>query len=140
MKNPPERHLYGIAALRALRSDLEPATFFRILAMRTKRQNVSPVEVVVMLKLALYQHVFMTSLAAEHLEGERMTDEWEWLSKLNVLYHKLYISNMKLLSRLRETEGKKIEAQKCEPVLKEMRGTVDELIGHFEKRVRTKAI
>jgi hypothetical protein len=139
VKNPPERHLYGIAALKALRSDLEPATFFRILAERTKRQNISPVEVVALLKLALDQHVFMTSLAAEHLEGERMTAEWEWISKLNVLYHKLYISNMKLLSTLRETEDKKITAQKCEPVLKEMRGTVDELIAHFEKRVMTKS-
>ncbi len=139
VKNPPERHLYGVATLRALRSDLEPAAFFKILAERTKRQNVSPVEILVLFKLALDQHIFMTSLAAEHPEEERMTAEWEWISKLNVLYHKLYISNMKLLSTLRETEDKKIVAQKCEPVLKEMRGTVDELIGHFEKRIKTKA-
>ncbi|MEW6115247.1 MAG: hypothetical protein AB1664_24165 [Thermodesulfobacteriota bacterium] len=135
----PERHLFGLSALRAFRDDLEPQTFFRILDEREKQQNISPLEVLVLIKLALYQQVFMTSLASEYLEQQRMIDEWEWLSALNLLYRKLYISHLKLVQVVRENDNKKAWRKRAEPVLGEMRRTLDEMIAHFEKYLRLRS-
>ncbi len=132
-KEPKKRYLYGISALEGLRDDLRPHMFFRILQGRMKKQGIAPLEVLVWLKLSLFQHTFMTSLAAEYLEGQRMMREWEWLSELNILYHRLYISSVKLVSIVRSTDDKRMWAEESDPVLKDMRTTIDEIIGHMQK-------
>ncbi|MGD8524040.1 MAG: hypothetical protein PVF56_23015 [Desulfobacterales bacterium] len=132
-KEPKNRYLYGIGALEGLRDDLRQDMFFRILQGRMKKQGIAPLEVLVWLKLSLFQHTFMTSLAAEYLESQRMMREWEWLSELNILYHRLYISSVKLVSIVRSNNDRKMWAEASDPVLKEMRSTIDEIIGHMQK-------
>jgi hypothetical protein len=138
-ENPPDRFMYGLKALRTLRDDLEPSRVIRILEARSARQGITPLEILVWMKLALYQHVFTTSLAAEYLEAERMIGEWEWLSKLNMLYRRLYVSNVKLVDIVRTTTDKRGWGQGFEPVLKEMRGTIDEIVRHMEKYAKQAA-
>ena len=132
-KEPKNRYLYGIGALEGLRDDLKQDMFFRILQGRMNKQGIAPLEVLVWLKLALFQHTFMTSLAAEYLESRRMMAEWQWLSELNILYHRLYISSVKLVSIVRSNNDRKIWAEESNPVLKEMRSTIEEIIGHMQK-------
>jgi hypothetical protein len=62
-----------------------------------------------------------------------MMREWEWLSELNILYHRLYISSVKLVSIVRSNNDRKMWAEASDPVLKEMRSTIDEIIGHMQK-------
>ncbi|MBM4327020.1 MAG: hypothetical protein FJ118_07635 [Deltaproteobacteria bacterium] len=139
-RDRPERHLFGLPALRAFRDDLEPRTFFSILNERVRRQNISPLEVLALLKLVLYQQAFMTSLASEYLEQERMIDELEWLGTLSLLYRKLYLSHLKLFQVVRENEHKDTWLKKGEPALREMRRTVDEIVVHFEKYLRSRPL
>jgi len=131
-----ERYLFGVHALEGLKEDLEPANFFRILQARSEKQQISPLEILVWLKLSLYQQMFITSLAAEYLEGERMMPDWDWLSRLNILYHQLYISSMKLVSLTRAIDDKNKWSEKCKPVLREMQTTINEAIGHMKKYQR----
>ena len=133
-KKPGDRQLFGIRALEGLRDDLRPHMFVRILEGRKRKQGIAPLGVVVWLKLSIFQHRFMTSLAAEYLEEQRMMEEWEWLSKLNILYHRLYISSVKLGPIIRSAAGT-LSAEKFEPVLQEMRRTLDEIIRHMEGAV-----
>ncbi|MGD8524102.1 MAG: hypothetical protein PVF56_23325 [Desulfobacterales bacterium] len=132
-KEPKKRYLYGISALEGLRDDLSRHMFFRILRGRMKKQGITSLEVLVWLKLSLFQHTFMTSLAAEYLESQRMMRDWEWLSELNILYHRLYISSVKLVSIVRSNDEERIWAEKSDPVLKDMRGTIGEIIEHMQR-------
>jgi len=133
-KEPSYRQLFGIRALEGLRDDLRPHVFVRILEGRKRKQGIAPLGVVVWLKLSIFQHRFMTSLAAEYLEEQMMMKEWEWLSELNILYHRLYISSVKLGPIVTSTDGSLL-AEKSEPVLREMRGTLDEVIKHMKGAV-----
>lgn len=135
VKNPPERYLYGIAALRGLKKDLTPDRLVRIIQGRTRKHGVPAVEVPVGMKLAFYQYAFVTSVAAEYLESRRMIEEWEWLSRLSLLYHRLHIGSVKLVPIIMATNDKKVWAKKSAPILKEMRSTIDDTIKHMEKYI-----
>ena len=128
-----QRYQYGIQALKALKEDLDVIKFIPILETRSKRQDLSPLEILVLLKLGFYQMKFITSLAAEYLEEERRIPEWEWLSRLHILYYKLYISSIKLVDLARATDDKKNRAERFKPVLQEMQMTLDATIDHMKK-------
>jgi hypothetical protein len=138
VKNPPKRYLYGINALKGLKADLTPDRFVRIIEGRMKKRNVPAVEVPVGMKLAFYQHKFMASLAAEYLESQRQMEEWEWLSKLAILYEQLYIDSVKLVPIVMSTNDKKKWARKSAPILKDMRRTIDETVKHMQQYLGTK--
>jgi hypothetical protein len=127
------RYKFGIKAFEAFKEDLNPSTFSRILEGRTERQDISPLEILVLMKLSLYQQMFVTSLAAEYLEEVRRVSDWEWMSHLNVQYHQLYISTMKLVSAATSTEDKKQWSNGFKPVLQEMQRNLDATINHMKK-------
>ena len=129
----PRNFLYGIKALMALRDDLNVSKFIDILETRSKRQGISPQEILVMMKLGFYQMKFITSLAAEYLEEERKIPEWEWLSQLHIQYYKLYISSIKLVDISRSGEDKDKWAASFKPVLLDMQTTLGIIIDHMKK-------
>jgi hypothetical protein len=139
-EDSPARFRYGIRAIQAFQEDLNPPTFLRILDARSKKQGITPLEVLVLMKLAVYQYAFVTSLAAEHLEGRRMIGEWEWLTKLSIMYQNLYISTVKLVSLMREAGDGKLSAERISPVLQEMRGTLEGVHGHFQAYLTSRAV
>ncbi len=131
-----ERHQgyqYGIKAFKALKEDLNVSPFIQILETRSKQQDFSSLEILAMIKLGFYQMKFITSLAAEYLEEQRMIPEWEWLSHLHILYYKLYISSMKLVDLARTTADKRKWIEEIKPVLQEMQNTLDAAIVHMKK-------
>ncbi len=128
-----QRYKFGIKAFESFKEDLNPSNFFKILEERSKGQEISPLEILVWIKLSLYQQIFVTSLAAEYLEEVRRVSEWEWISKLTILYHQLYISTMKLVSHARSTEDKRQWSIDFKPVLQEMQTIIDSTIDHMKK-------
>jgi hypothetical protein len=125
------RFRYGLKAIQAFKADLDAKTFLRILDVRSKKQGIQPLEILVMMKLAVYQYAFMTSLAAEHLEGRRMISEWEWLNRLSIMYQDLYISTVKLVSTMRDAQGRKMAPETISPVLQNMKHALEKIEGHF---------
>ena len=128
-----QRYQYGINALKAFKEDLNVSRFFQILDKRAKRQDLSCLEILVWVKLGLYQMKFITSLAAEYLEEERRIPEWEWLTHLNIQYSKLYISSVKLVDLARVADQNKKSAERFTPVLQEMQTTLEATIDHMKK-------
>jgi hypothetical protein len=112
---------------------LNDRKLLQILETRSRQQGFSPLEILVLMKLGFYQMKFITSLAAEYLEEERRIPEWEWLSRLHVLYYRLYISSLKLVDLARAVENKGRWAERFEPVLQEMRITLESAIDHLKK-------
>jgi hypothetical protein len=127
------RFLYGIKALQVLKEDLSISNLARILESRSQRQGYTPLEILVVMKLGFYQMQFITSLAAEYLEEQRMMPEWEWLSRLHVLYYQLYMSSMKLVDRTRSQADRARWMEAVQPVLLEMQTVLEEIISHMKK-------
>ncbi len=130
-KNP--RYLYGPAAMRALRTDLEPLQFQRCLENPNRRQGLTPLELLVQMKLGFYQMQFITALAAEYLEEQRRTTEWEWLGELHRFYYRLYLTAGKLVEITRTHSDQKFWEKAVQPVLLEMRTTLESTARHLEK-------
>lgn len=136
--NPPRRYLYGIKALKGLKEDLTPDRFVRIVEGRVRKRGVRPVEVPVGMKLALYQHKFIASMAAEYLESQRKIAEWEWLTRLGLLYNELYIGSVKLIPIVTASNDRNKWKSESGPILKEMRTTIDRIIRHMQQYIRSK--
>ncbi|MBN1664224.1 MAG: hypothetical protein JW943_11540 [Deltaproteobacteria bacterium] len=128
-----QRYLYGSKALEALKGDLNVSTFSQILDTRSRRQGFTPLEILVVMKLGFYQMQFITAQAAEYLEEQRMMPEWEWLSRLHLLYYELYISSLKLVDQTRTTADKAKYLEGIKPVLQEMQSTLDATVAHMKK-------
>jgi hypothetical protein len=130
-RNP--RYQYGVNAFKALKEDLNVARFMQILENRSKSQGISPLEILVLMKLGFYQMKFITSLAAEFLEEQRRIPEWEWLSHLHIQYYRLYILSLKLVDLGRTVTDKSKWTEKFKPVLQEMQITLEATIAHMKK-------
>jgi hypothetical protein len=75
----------------------------------------------------------LTAVSAEYLEEKGMMKEWEWLFKHRILYEKLRVSTAKLRSIFKSTEDGDKAVEQSTPLLKEMRQTIEEMIGHVER-------
>ena len=128
----------SVRALNELKEDLTPDRFVRIVEARVRKRGIRPVEVPVGMKLALYQHKFIASMAAEYLESQRMFAEWEWLTRLGLLYNELYIGSVKLIPVVTASNNRNNWKSESRPILKEMRATIDRIIKHMEQYIRNK--
>ena len=123
-----ENCLYGLKGLEEFKNDLLPGEFARILEERMQKAKINPSEVLSYLNMGLYQHSYIISIAAEYLESESKEQEWRWLSRLHILYEKLYILNARLISIFKDNYDLVGDLNKSEPTLLEMRNVLDELI------------
>lgn len=126
------RFEHGLRGLKALKNDLYSERFKKILNFKMKKSNRRPVEVVSWIDLNVYHYSFITSNSAEYLEKEGRIKEWEWLFNLHLLYEKLWVSTTKIRSVFKNIGDLDQAVTKSKPMLKDMRGTIDDMMHHFQ--------
>lgn len=127
---------YGLGGLKSFRDDLKPYSFKSILKL-SKMRGMRPVDRLSYLNLFVYHRSMLTSIAAEYLEANNRIQEWEWLFELHMLYEKLWLSTTKLCSIFRSSQGLSQAVDSSNPVLEEMRGTIDQMIGHIQSYLKS---
>ncbi len=127
---------YGLNGLKAFRNDLEPESFKKVLRYRMSGRLKRPADLLSYLNLWIYHYTFLTSITAEHLEANGRLREWEWLFNLHLLYEKLWVSTTKLHSIFKSTEDLDQAINNSKPILKEMRGTIDEMSKHIQSYLK----
>ncbi len=129
-------YLYGLKAIKALRNDLEPGEFFKILKAKMRTQRMQPQEAINFLQLCLYQFSYYTSITAEYLEAEGKTEEWIRVSNLHMLYEKIYVLNGRLLTIFKSCSDFEQAFAKSKPILGEMGKAFDELISFIQNYLK----
>lgn len=136
IKNTP-RIDYGLEGLKSFRDDLEPDNFTKLLKRISKARGRRPVDHLTYLNLFLYHRSMLTAIASEFLETNNKIEEWAWLFELHMLYEKLWLSTTKLCSIFRSSQGLGQAVDSSNPILEEMRGTIDQMIGHIQSYLKS---
>jgi hypothetical protein len=124
--------LYGLKGIAAMKKDLNENKFSEILEYRLRKEGMMPVEVIRYLILGFYQYVYITGVTAGYLEAAGDVKEYEEISKLHILYEKLYILSNRLLNIFRTNNDFNKAVRISRPILKEMRDSLGRLELFFQ--------
>lgn len=129
---------YGLDGLKSLRDSLEPDNFTKLLKRISKARGMRPVDHLTYFNLMLYHRSMLIEVTSEFLEANNKIEEWEWLLELHILYKKLWLSTTKLCSIFRSSsQGLDQAVDSSNPILEEMRGTIDRIIGHIQSYLKS---
>lgn len=120
----PEMGEFGLPGLKSFSDDLEPDAFSGILRGLVRKGDSGPPDILTELNLGIYQYCYLTSITADYLESARRIKEWESMSRLNIMYRRLYVLSTELAEAFKAEPDLNQAMVPAGPILKEMRAVL----------------